>query len=584
MSAQQRDTAAVLRRLGWRRIAGALLRRAGSDLRRLSRSGGATQQPADASIFAAALRAAPSLAAGTAPVTEPPTAPECASDPRLRWEAARGRRLVALASRRAPAFEPALLAFLAEPTENDPLETALRAWNLGVAASLQGLPTLGTDATRALASRLVESARFVEARLEDRGLVVGSHLIGELLALEVCGLLLHGAGPEPAAWRARAQAGLAREARVQVLPDGGGAEGSSGYGRFVAELWIAALSCARAAGAEPSPAIDAAARNMLTHLADTLPPDGGDLGIGDDDSSIVLPGATDVASIVPLLALWPLAERPAGLPWSPVAEIIGGPAARARWDAAREVPWRDSVWAPSFGLALARRGGLGGDMVVLRAGPNGQSGVGGHAHNDALSVSIWLGGRRVVDDPGTGIYLGRPALRERFRGVAAHATICVDGLEPSALPATRPFALPDTTRAHIVSVEDEGGRWRCVAEHTGYVRTGVRVRRELRFEHGTGDIEIVDTLEGSGVHRVVVSFPLASAAGATQATLDGDTVGYGTVTLRAGTTDADKRLTWRLDEGSTSPRYGIIETALVARRVGRVELPVTLVTNIARTR
>ena len=398
MSAQKRrDTAAVLRKLGWRRIAGALLRRAGSEMRAFARPG-TKRQPATASGFVDALLRAPSLVAGSAPLDDPPSAPVDPADPRLRWEAARGGRLVALASRRDAGFEAALLAFLAEPVEKDPLETALRAWNLGVAASLHGAANLGTEATRALARTLVESARFVEARLEDRGLVIGSHLVGELVALEACGIVLAGAGDEPAAWRARARSALAREARVQVLPDGGGTEGSSGYGRFVAELWLAALSCARAAGEDPSPAMVAAARGMLTHLTDTLPPDGGDLGIGDDDSSIVLPGATDVASIVPLLALWPLAERPVGLRWSPVAEIVGGAAARARWEAAREVPWRDAVVAPSFGLALARRGSLGGDMVVLRAGPHGQSGVGGHAHNDALSVAIWLGGRRVVVD------------------------------------------------------------------------------------------------------------------------------------------------------------------------------------------
>src|SRR5262249_59463799 len=105
--------------------------------------------------------------------------------------------------------------------------------------------------------------------------------------------------------------------------------------------------------------------------------------------------------------------------------------------------------------------------VRVRAGGHGQGGAGGHAHNDALSVSVWFGGRRVIVDPGTGVYLGRPALRDRFRGVAAHATVCVDGLEPSRMLSTRPFALPDETRARIPSAREGGRVSRCGAAHAG---------------------------------------------------------------------------------------------------------------------
>src|SRR5215468_3402152 len=183
---------------------------------------------------------------------------------------------------------------------------------------------------------------------------------------------------------------------------------------------------------------------------------------------------------------------------------------------------------------------MGGDLVVVRAGAHGQGGAGGHAHNDALSISVWLGGRRVIVDPGTGVYLGRPALRDRFRGVAAHATVCVDGLEPSQLLATRPFALPDNTRAKIVSAGEDGRVWRCVAEHEGYARNGVRVRREVRYDRAAASLEILDTIEGSGVHRVDVSFPLAVTA-----TVEGGIVATGDVRLQGGARDADGRVAWR---------------------------------------
>src|SRR5215468_9912053 len=253
ISEQGRDTIAVLRQLGFRRVAGAILRRATAEMRAVVRS--IDSRPAPASpAFVEALRKAPSLLAGSTPLPEGPALPrepDERADPRIRWEAARGARLVELAARRDPELDGALRAFLAQIEDDDPLETALRLWNLAVVVSLVGPRALSDEAAAELAATLVASARNVEIQLEDRGLVVGTHLVGELVALHACGALLGAAGGETDAWRARARAALAREARVQVLPDGGGAEGSTGYARFVAELWIAALCCGRSGGERP---------------------------------------------------------------------------------------------------------------------------------------------------------------------------------------------------------------------------------------------------------------------------------------------------------------------------------------------
>src|SRR6185295_6768408 len=164
--------------------------------------------------------------------------------------------------------------------------------------------------------------------------------------------------------------------------------------------------------------------------------------------------------------------------------------------------WPQAWCAPSFGLAAAREGGSGGDLLLLRAGPHGQQGAGGHAHNDALAVSVWFGGRPVVIDPGTAVYLGRPALRDRFRGVAAHATLCVDGAEPSPIPATRPFALPDRTRARLTATGEDGRAWGASAVHDGWSRLGVRHRREVTYDRKARTIIITDTVDGTGEHEL----------------------------------------------------------------------------------
>lgn len=592
------DTLAVLRAIGARALGRALARRASSTARAIGRAAHALttpQPPATSPIFIHALRGASSPLAEE-PAVDPQAVrrrahaalaeaePEPSEpDPRLAWEPGRGVRVVQVAAGLAVApddselrggFERLLVEWLDQyrlEESSDPLEAGLRAWALYLAVAMAGPVRLGAEAAGAAAAALVEHGRFLEAHLDDRGLVVGTHLVGELVGLYACGAALRASGAEAAAWRRAAREGLEREAIDQVLADGGGAEGSTGYARFLAELLVAAAACARAAADPPLFAVEEAAQRVLAWLAATMSPDGRDPGIGDDDGSRVLPGARairDLTALLPLAADGDVTARPEEVGWSEVAGWMLGLAGQARWDAARPEPWAARFESASFGLFLSRRGGRGGDMVALRAGPHGQGGAGGHAHNDALAISVWFDGRPAIVDPGTGIYLGRPALRDRFRGIAAHAALCVDGLEPSPILHTRPFALPDRASARVLTVEDRDGVWRCVGEHSGYQRIGVGHRREVRHEREARRVVVVDTLSGSGSHRVALSFPLARPGA--------------DVELTVGEADRDKPLELRIDPGLVSPRYGEVAPAPVVRRLGRVTLPVTLMTVINR--
>ena len=54
-------------------------------------------------------------------------------------------------------------------------------------------------------------------------------------------------------------------------------------------------------------------------------------------------------------------------------------------------------------------------------------GSGGHGHADALSLTLFSGGRELLIDPGTCIYNAAPAWRRFFRSTAAHNAVVVDG-------------------------------------------------------------------------------------------------------------------------------------------------------------
>jgi hypothetical protein len=368
-----------------------------------------------------------------------------------------------------------------------------------------------------------------------------------------------------------------------VLSDGGGAEASTGYGRFAAELWVAALVTARAVGERLAPSVDAAAAASLAHLCETMTPAGTDPGIGDDDGSRVLPPAarraSDVSALAPLrVALFGAGDRPEGVAWSEEAAWLCGDEGFTRWRAAPAAPWPRRFDAPRFGLYGARRGGRGGDLVTLRAGGHGRA-ADGHAHADPLSITVWLDGEAVVLDPGTGVYLGRRAWRDRFRGVAAHAALCVDGEEPSPILATRPFALPDRARARAVSTGEAGETWWCQARHDGWRALGLAYSREVRFDRGSGLVEVLDRLERWGgrdrSHVVTVSFPLAGAPEVME-----HEVRVGSLWIRAEGPGA----TWRIDPGAFSPEYGVIEPGWIARRVVRARPPIELVTIIGKHR
>jgi hypothetical protein len=72
---------------------------------------------------------------------------------------------------------------------------------------------------------------------------------------------------------------------------------------------------------------------------------------------------------------------------------------------------------------------------------------GGHGHADLLSVQLCVFGEPYIVDPGTAVYAADPALRDRLRCSAAHATAVVDGL--SQAEPDGPFAWRQRPRARL---------------------------------------------------------------------------------------------------------------------------------------
>jgi hypothetical protein len=482
------------------------------------------------------------------------------ADVKVPWELSRGTFLVALglAARRTgdPRFVRAAerwwTSWLAENPPfigvnwTVPMEAALRAVNWLTALGCLEETMDGALRARVLAS-LVLHGRFVRRHLEWVSPVLGNHFFANLAGLAVLGAALRDRA-EARGWLRFAHAQLEREVRHQFREDGGNFESSLPYHRFVLEMALAATRALHVAGRAWSPEALHRLRAAAAFLAATARPDGTVPPVGDDDDGRVVPCWGPAARTVgPTLAAARLLDDPN----DPVgAEALLGLGASSDAPAVR-----GHYLAEQSGIAVLRGAPLG---VLFAATPNGQDDNGGHAHNDKLSFELWWGKEVVVGDPGSGCYTRDPALRNRLRGTAAHATLMVDGVEENPI-AGELFRLPDVTRARWTGWNlDVAEPW-AEATHEGYLRlvTPVRHTRKVALAGAGTTVVVTDRLETAGEHDYLWTFPAPSARVAiTQAGFAFEGLGRA-VRLRV---EGLPNVAAAVEPMEWSPRYGVLRT------------------------
>lgn len=213
---------------------------------------------------------------------------------------------------------------------------------------------------------LARQLAYLERNVEDD--ILGNHVIRNARAL-----VLGGTALEDRALLQRGEALLGRELPEQVLSDGGHYERSPVYHLIV----LRDLLEARAAGVR---GLDGSIGRMERFAAALARPDGAPALFND--------GTLDLA---PRLEL---PEPPQGL----------------------------AVFEET-GYAVLRDGGV---WLAFDCGPPAPPYLPPHAHADALSFQLWVGGTPRILDPGTSTYEPGPT-RARERSTAAHSTVAVGG-------------------------------------------------------------------------------------------------------------------------------------------------------------
>lgn len=319
----------------------------------------------------------------------------------------------------------------------------------------------------AILSAIYHHAWWIEKRLSLYS-SLGNHTVCECVGLIFAGAVFK-TSAEGKRWLERGVEVLRQELEHQILPDGGPAEQSLSYHRFVLDLyWLA---------------IDFLEKNGLCNCSDWKPR----LAAGERFLAVFQDAGGNVPSI---------GDSDDGYAIAP------GVAPRRE---ARQPEDGKIVTFPDAGYTVIRSGK--GMHLTFDHGPLGMAPLYNHGHADALSVTLSLNGEQFIVDPGTYRYNGVPEYRKYFKGTRAHNTVTVDGLDQAVQETgfiwSKPFG------AKLVRREETEQGTLQEAIHDGYERLKQPVRHKRTFLFVDEELLLLqDTFSGQGTHEYELNFHL----------------------------------------------------------------------------
>lgn len=378
-----------------------------------------------------------------------------------------------------------------------PMDVSIRAINWLVAYDI--LTAGGADFTapfkEMFQASLLDHARYIYQFREWHPVLRNNHYLSDLVGLLFIAAHLP-PSPLTRRWLAFSAKAFRQEFFRQFHPDGSNVEASTCYHMLSSELVLLGLgvllslplaerqTLQKALQSDASDtlfpkAIFERLSKLRQFMGDTLSPEEIALQIGDNDSSRILKlqatfwaGTSSERSsrdfqalrgqmdtLIDNFAHWNRLSNPESQE-SPLAALI-----RAGVESESQPAPLPSGWAtyPGLGLYFYRNERY---RLSVRCGPVGQFGIGGHAHNDQLSITLHIQGQPVIVDPGSYCYTSDPQARMRFRSTASHNTLATAGREQNIIspPEKMIFKMHDRTQAsgRLTSLQTFTG------QHLGY--------------------------------------------------------------------------------------------------------------------
>ncbi|MEK6543581.1 MAG: alginate lyase family protein [Elusimicrobiota bacterium] len=295
-------------------------------------------------------------------------------------------------------------------------------------------------------------------------------------------------------WLAHCLAGLRREAQRQIYADGMDFEASTSYHGLVLEMYLFCWLSLDEAQRRADPWLKSTTLKLLKAAAAFAKPSGYAPQFGDNDSGRFLDLAADNAASghdhlrdigalafdAPELIRDPSQQPTAAALW------LLGPEALQSWEKIRRPRSRQpqvpqALALPDAGIHTFKDGQTG-HYLAISNGPNGQNDAGGHAHNDRLSFEYSPFGEDLIVDPGTGVYLRAPWLRDELRSVKAHNTVCVANQEQNRFVATFQLAQDvKNPRCLEARYDARTAQYHYYGQHDGYLRLATPILHKRRF-------------------------------------------------------------------------------------------------------
>ena len=298
---------------------------------------------------------------------------------------------------------------------------------------------------------------------------LGNHTVTECLGLVMAGGLFSG-DKQGEEWLNVGIKMLEQECQHQILADGGPAEQSLNYHRFVLDLYWLAVDFLEGNKLHGCSAMRERLLGGEKFLAAFQGRDGVMPDIGDnDDGYAVAPGLSP--------------KRP---------------------EQSSRMEGTGVCVFPEAGYTVIRNSA--GALLSFSHGPLGMAPLFNHGHADALSVNLFKDGLPIFTDSGTFQYNGSPEKRKYFKGTRAHNTVTIDGQDQAEQMTSFVWAKPYTVSCR----REERDRLTIhLATHDGYERLAEPVCHSRKLVMvGNDTCIIVDTFSGEGNHLYELNFHL----------------------------------------------------------------------------
>ncbi len=426
---------------------------------------------------------------------------------------------------------------------------------------------------------LLEHRRYISKYLEfteNPSCLHPNHYIADVCGLLVISAFLHELDPDAEGWYILAKRELAATLKYQINDDGLDFESTTMYHAFALEMVsVGMLLSARLTGAKTAEEQSTYIRkefggecfdrihSMFIALRDLIQPNRRIPVVGDADSGrfLVLEGGcrhdTDRVCLCGVgAALYNDASiLPEGFEdsdWIYAESIIND---LDKKDKAIPGSQRSREFTTS-GFYVLRNDDA---YSFISCAPIGTCGKGAHSHNDRLETLLSVKGEDIIIDPGVYAYTASMKYRNLFRDVGAHATVCINSVQPNRLnPEGCWWGYRDDTQCKCISFVEKEGITSFIGEHYAYHRfeIPVTVRRAVDLENSK--LMIIDSFmkDRRFGNDMSVEYTFMLGCNCTVFPKNDEVVEIqsGNVVVTAATENGK----WIVEDGFFAPMYGAI--------------------------